>query len=314
MEIREAFELLNSRIIPSDAMLSKAKEHCDYIKRIFDNDSILRPIKFYYSGSYAKNTTISPLKDVDLVPHYDLEMCLKPNGDFYKPGNILGKFYQRLQQTFGTRITVRRQRRSIGIRFIDFDVELVPVFWDGNKEYKSYIPDREKDEWIITSIPMHLEFLSKRDSYNRLYAKTIRLIKVWKKHKAIPRSLKGFALELLVVKALDTSGTSTHFGENFFSVMDYVTNNRFEEIIWFDDYMSASQVASKQTPVMVIDPVNPTNNITYDISSREKDQILGKFDNAYQQARWALEAEERGNIPNARRRWRAIFGSGFPLR
>jgi hypothetical protein len=312
MNINEAFATFNSRIIPPDGIFGKARDHCEYIKRLLSNDRQLSPRKYYYSGSYAKNTCIAPLKDIDLVPYYDIEMCLKPNGDFYNPGTILGKFYQRLQQTFSSTLIVRRQKRSIGIRFTDFDVELVPVFWDGNSDHLSYIADREQKKWIITSIPKHIDFLKGRDRTYRPYGKTIRLAKAWKLNKSVP--LKGFALELIVVKSLDTLGTSSHFGRrNFFNVIQYIHENRFNDVIWFDDYYS-NGLQIDRSPLAVVDPVNPRNNVTSDVSNIEKRKILLKSDKAYKQAKWALEAEERGDIRIARERWRNIFGPKFPIR
>jgi hypothetical protein len=312
MNINEAFTKFYSRIIPSDAVLAKAKQHCDYLKQILNNDQNLRPLKFYYSGSYAKHTCITPLKDVDLVPYYPLEMCQKEDGDFYQPGIILGRFFTRLQQTYSSKLTVRRQKRSNGIRFSDFDVELVPVFWDGNEDYMAYIPDREKKTWILTSIPLHINFLKSRDLSYRPYGKTIRLMKAWKANNPTP--LKGFALELLAVKALDTYGTSAHFGINFNNVVRYIEENRFDEIVSFNDYTSKNQISFPNSPVMIADPVNPTNNITADVTYFEKNKILKKIDHAVKQSNWALSAEERGEIPLARERWRAIFGSKFPIR
>lgn len=312
MDIKGAFAIFNSRIIPSDATLAKAKQHCDFLKQILENDRELAPKKFYYSGSYAKDTCISPLKDVDLAPHYPLEMGQKENGELYMPGIVLGKFFTRLQQTYSSRLTVRRQKRSIGIRFVDFDVELVPVFWDGNKDYMAYIPDREEKSWIKTSIPMHIDFLKKRDLSYRPYGKTIRLVKAWKIQNAVP--IKGFALELLTVKALDKFGTSAHFGLNFYNVIRYVAEKRFDEAIWFNDYVTSNQIHVQKAPIMIVDPVNPTNNVTDDITSGEKQRILDKFDHAFKQATWAIEAEERGDIPSARERWRAVFGPDFPIR
>jgi len=312
MDVNEAFAKFNSRLIPPDGVLSKARTRCDFIKQILQNDSELAPRKFYYSGSFAKNTCISPLKDIDLAPHYDIEKCQKPNGEFYSPGIVLGKFFQRLKRTYSSKLTLRRQKRSIGIRAVDFDVELVPVFWDGNEDYYSYIADRDEKRWIKTSIPKHIEFLRGRDLTYRPFGKTVRLCKAWKLQKAVP--IKGFALELLVVKSLDTFGTSAHFGHNFFNVMRYVYENRFDEVIWFDDYMTLNQVRIQKSPIMIVDPVNPTNNVTGDVTCDEKEKILSKFEHAYKQATWALEAEEHGDIPLARDRWRAVFGPDFPIR
>jgi hypothetical protein len=310
MDIEEAFTIFNSRIIPSDSIYAKAKQHCDFLKQILENDSELSPKKFYYSGSYAKDTCISPLKDVDLVPHYNLEMCTKSDGDFYTPGIMLGKFFSRLQQTYSSRLTVRRQKRSIGIRFIDFDVELVPVFWDGNEDYDSFIPDREEKTWLKTSIPKHIEFFKSRDKTYRPYGKTVRLMKAWKNNHAV--QLKGFALELLTVKALDKYGTSTHFGVNFYNIVRYVKETGFNEIVWFNDYISANQIKINQSPIMIVDPINPTNNICSDITEIEKRRILDKFGLAFKQSEWALMNEKNGEIPLARSRWRTIFGPEFP--
>lgn len=312
MEVEEAFAEFYSRILPSNHILAKVRQHCDSLKRLLSNDHELAPEKFYYSGSYAKNTTISPLKDVDVASYYRIERCRKENGDFYSPGFILGKFFTRLRQTYGSRITVRRQKRSIGIRFVDFDVEIVPVFWDGNEKYIGLIADREERSWIKTSIPLHIEFLRKRDLSYRPYGKTVRLVKTWKVWNSVP--MKGFALELLTVKALDRYGTSANLGVNFSNVLRYTVEGGFRAPIWFDDYMRHDELRVTKSPIVIVDPVNPTNNVTGEVDEYDKGRILSKFTHAYQQTRWALKSEAEGDTVRARLRWRAVFGYNFPGR
>ena len=133
--IEKAFSKFYQRIQPSESRMDKARKRCDYIKSVLNNDRYFCPKKFLYSGSYAKNTCIKPLKDIDLVPYYNISRCLKSNGEFYAPGTILGNFYNRMIQMYWHQYTIRRQKRSIGILTPDFNIDLVPVFWDGNKKH-----------------------------------------------------------------------------------------------------------------------------------------------------------------------------------
>ena len=56
MDINESFQSLISGLIPSENTLDTARQHCEYIKQILGNDTELSPKKFFYSGSYAKDT------------------------------------------------------------------------------------------------------------------------------------------------------------------------------------------------------------------------------------------------------------------
>ncbi len=310
MEIENLFINYHSRLLPSEAILERARQSCEYIKQVLTNEGDLAPLKFYYSGSYAKATHIDPLKDVDLVLYYSLDDWHKSDGKLYSPGIVVGRLFARMFQLHGSRLTIRRQNRSVGIRFRDFDVDIVPALWDGNEQHLALIPDRESNKWMITSIPLHLEFLKNRDKTYRPYAKTIRIVKAWKRSNRV--NVPGFALELLTVKALDTYGTSGNLAVCFYRVLNYIYETKLRKPVYFTDYFKENKIDVEARPVIIVDPVNPRNNVTHSLNHANRLQMLRKVEKTLRRADHAFKAEESGNNRLAHRWWFSVFKEPFP--
>lgn len=312
MNVSDAFDTFHSRLIPSDAVLRNASEKVATVVRILENDAQLRPKKVLLSGSYAKHTHIAPLNDIDVVVHYPINDWVTARGQVFSPSIVIGRMFARLDQAYGHALTVRRQRRSVGLIYSDVKLDIVPALWELGPEYLSVIPDRISGSWVRTCIPKHLEFLSKRDKSYRPYAKTIRLVKAWRRNRSI--RIPGFSLELLTIKALDTYGTSAQLHINFYNVMKLLSLNRLSSPIVFTDYHEASDFKTTSDPIHIFDPINPHNNVASAISTDGKQRLLEKFERDFRLVDLAIEAEDRGDNSTALRWWRAIFGDPFPYR
>lgn len=310
MQVSDVFDSFHSKILPSDATLRNASERANVVIRLLENDDELRPKKVLFSGSYAKHTHLHPLNDIDVVAHYPINDWVTARGDVYSPGYVIGRLFGRMERAYSHVLTVRRQRRSVGLIYKDVKVDLIPALWEMGGDLTSVIPDRETGGWLRTCIPRHLEFLDRRDKTYRPFAKTIRLMKAWKKAKSI--RFPGFALELLTVKALDKTGTSAQLQVNVANVMNFIADTRLDKPVYFTDFWKASDIRIPQHPVVVIDPVNPQNNVASEVTEAEKQRFLEKFDKDFKLVCWAIDAEQRGERETALKWWRAVFRDQFP--
>lgn len=67
---------------------------------------------------------------------------------------------------------------------LDVDVSPVIVIYEGDKEYKGYLINKDTGERVLTSIPQHLEFIRKRKKkVPQHFRQVIRLIKWWNKER-----------------------------------------------------------------------------------------------------------------------------------
>ena len=310
MDIESLFLEFHSRLIPSDATLDKARKSCEYIKQVLNNEEDLAPSKFYYSGSYAKSTNIAPLKDIDLALYYSIDDWRKTDGSLYLPGIVVGRIFSRMKKLHGFRLTIRRQNRSIGLGFRDFDIDLVPALWDGNDQGYALIPNRDSNNWLVTSIPLHIEFLKNRDKTYRPYAKTIRIVKAWGKNNAV--NFPGFALELLTIKALDTYGTSNNLAVCFYNVMNYISETKLKIPVFFIDYYSKDKIDVKQKPIIIVDPVNPKNNVANSLNIFNRAHLINKVETTLRIAELAFKADFNNKQKLAHLHWYRIFKEPFP--
>jgi len=310
VDIESLFSEFHSRLLPSESIIDKARQSCEFIKQVLSNERELAPSKFYYSGSYAKSTNITPIKDIDLALYYSIDDWRKIDGSLYLPMIVIGRIFSRMTKLHGFRLTIRRQNRSIGLGFRDFDIDLVPALWDGNDYGYALIPDRESNNWLVTSIPLHIKFLKGRDKTYRPYAKTIRIVKAWKKNNAV--NFPGFALELLTIKALDTYGTSNNLAVCFYNVINYISENKLKTPIFFADYYSKDKIDVKQKPIIIVDPVNPENNVTNSLNIFNRAHLINKVETTLRTAELAFKADFNNRQKLAHLHWYRIFKEPFP--
>lgn len=310
MNVTEAFEAFHYKLLPSEGAKRKAAQHAEYVSRLLANDPYRRPIKILQSGSFAKHTHIDPLSDLDLAVHYHLEDWATSRGQPPNPGHIIGAIKARMEQALGHTVIVRAQRRSVGIVYADVKIDIVPALVKDTGTFDAIIPDRTTKKWVQTNIQRHIDFIKEQDRSYRPFAKTIRLMKAWKRTKSI--KLPGFALELLTVKALELAGTSADLQNCVFRVFDYVNSEQLRRPIAFNaNYRIRDIDTGEKTPVVIVDPVNPSNNVAEEVTYEQRAAFLVKIAKDWRNARLAMEAEDRGDSALSIRHWRAVFKDSF---
>ena len=79
------------------------------------------------------------------------------------------------------RVIVDKERAPlVGQAFEQYatDVEVTPILYEGDKDWRGYLWDRTTHEKILTSIPLHLDFIrDRKEKQPTHFAQVIRLIK-----------------------------------------------------------------------------------------------------------------------------------------
>src|SRR4051812_25146712 len=88
------------------------------------------------------------------------------------------------------------------------DVDVSPVHYEGDPEWRGHLYNRETGKPLLTSIPLHLTFIRKRKNEQPDdFAQMVRLVKWWvKQRKKNDESfrLKSFISEMIVSHLADT--------------------------------------------------------------------------------------------------------------
>lgn len=184
-----------------------------------------------YSGSIAKKTAINASKDLDIALHFK-------KGSFTTLKEMYEEVYDLLNKHY---YGVQKQSVSIGLPFENVDVVPGRRIEDGsNNDVNLYKKDTGTS--IKTNLETHKDYIK-----NSNCRKIIRLLKIWKFKHSI--KFKSFALELLVIKALEGfDGTSLTSKTK--KVLEYIEEN--------------------VETINLIDPANSNNNVSEVIADYKK--------------------------------------------
>jgi hypothetical protein len=192
--------------------------------------------RFYYAGSYGKDTIIRDRYDLDVVIYWPSTITDTLKALFDITGSVLRKRWNVVNPK-----TVAWEVPFDG----GFHIDAVPGrALDASYRYAN-LHRRDTGTSLQTSIKTHIDHV--RNSGRR---NVIRLLKLWRNRNNVP--LKTFILELVTVDACKGYPTND-LGPQLMAVFQYIENNI---------------VTAK-----VIDPANTNNVISDDLTLQEKYQI-----------------------------------------
>jgi hypothetical protein len=245
----------------------------------------------FLSGSYARSTMISPLKeaDVDIIAVLDSKYYHNyNNGQNNGQAGLLDLVKRTLKKTYTSTPDISRDGQAVTIRFTDFVVDVVPAF---NRQGGGYIiANSIEKNWIETDPKKHVELISASNkAHNGDLVPLIKMIKSWNRNNN--RHFNSFHLEVLALEIL-----------NNVTISDFPSGLRY----FFD---KGKDLINKRNP----DPAGYGGDVGSYINTAEKIQTaVNKFQLAYERALKAEDGARQGQIQNAVNSWITILGDYFP--
>lgn len=218
-----------------------------------------------YSGSIAKSTAVKGSYDLDIAVHFK-------NGSF----DTLKGMYDAVHDFLKKHYSIRRQRVSVALK--DLHVDVVPgrrINPDDTSDNDVNLYRTDTETRIKTNIVLQVSHVSASDA-----RELIKLAKIWRDVWNL--SFKSFAMELLVIKALDGFET-TGLDAMMRQVLTYIRDN--------------------VETVALPDPGNHSNDVASTIDSADKTYV--KKDAA--KGLGYLESEEKKKEPDMEDAWRKVF-------
>jgi len=266
--------------------------------------------KMMLSGSLAKGTALRSLNDIDIA-------CYISGAD--APSDVkalLDYLAERLRKAFPNfgPDQVKPQTYSVTVSFkgSGLDVDVVPILYAGDPNWYGNLVSQDDGSFLKTSIPLHLEFASKRKkTQEKHFAQVVRLVKFWARRVKQEQDgfrLKSFMIEMVLAKLCDDGLDFSDYPEALQHFFTYVARTNFREKIVFTDYYPASSVGTFSEAVQIIDPVNAVNNVARLYTPANADAIV----NAALDAGDAIDAALAA--PNKQLTiayWQKVFGSSF---
>lgn len=297
----------------------KKKEYREQAKRLQDKlvkyleDSPDFSLKrMITSGSLAKGTALKTINDIDVGCYIT---GVETTTDI---PTLISYLVEKLKKAFPnfTPDQVKPQTYCVTVSFkgSGLDVDIVPILYDGNKEWSGYLVSQINGELLLTNIPKHLEFIRKRKSENKIhFSQVVRLIKYWVKKQKEQNDnfrFKSFMVELVLAKLADEGKDFSNYIEAMQHFFTYVATSNIRELIAFEDYYKTSELLTYKEPVKIIDPVNPENNAAKLYTENNADLIVNAAIEAGDSIDSALYATTKEKTIYY---WQKIFGPSFSL-
>lgn len=262
------------------------------------------------SGSLAKGTALKTTSDADVACYVSSDtapntirelidwLAKKLEGAFpnFKPEQITKKTY------------------SVSVKFVGTgnEVDIVPISYAGDPQWRGELVSQENGERLMTSVPMHLEFVRKRKKANeKHYAQVVRLLKYWaqlRKQEDADFRFKSFMIELIVAYLADRGTALDDYPEALASFFTFMASDALRTTISFTDYYDDKKCKVTSDPVRIWDPVNCDNNVAKLYTANNKSKIVEAALEAGDAVDSALRAMNKGETL---RYWRKVFGPAF---
>lgn len=310
--VRFAQERVNLPKEKADEYRAQARRLREKLEAYLDEHPDFTLKKMMISGSLAKGTALRTLNDIDIA-------CYISGADAPKDvKKLLEYIAEKLRKAFPnfTDDQVKPQTYSVTVSFkgSGLDVDVVPILYDGDKQWYGNLVSQEDGSFLKTSIPLHLDFTKKRkDKHEVHFAQVARLVKFWAKNIKKQNEnfrFKSFMIEMVLSHLSDKGVDFSDYPEALQHFFSYLATSEFKKKIVFSDYYDEKTAGNFSTPIQIVDPVNPANNVAQLYTKEQANAIVDAALDAGDAIDAALAA------PNKQLSvyyWQKVFGSSFQV-
>jgi tRNA nucleotidyltransferase (CCA-adding enzyme) len=268
-------------------------------------------IKTLLSGSLAKGTALKTLNDIDVA------FYVKAGNAPSSEPDLLNWLADRLREAYPQMKPdqIKPNRHSVCIKYAvsGLSVDVVPVQYKGDPADRGYLFAFDGGDPVLTSIPLHLEFIRKRKGQQKIhFAQVIRLVKWWvrlQKSNDSEFRLKSFMTEIVVAHLADGGQAMADYTVALEKVFGYIVKSRLKTRISFTDYYPAAKLPGPTgKAIEIFDPVNETNNVAADYDDGHRQKLVGAAQDALEAISEARFATTRGRAIEC---WQDVLGPSF---
>lgn len=293
--MKSEFNRYLDAIQPTRAQRNLAKEELEFLEgKLSDYISDDDPYKFVKalrSGSFAKATALRRSDTADFDA--DIAIYLEDDGSERNWKDLIA-YIERLTRRAYERRTTRRPRfdpneSCVRAEFSvtpKINIDIVPIVAINHPAIPNWgvLPKRD-GTLCYTSVSEHIEFVRSRNDpeHGVPFRKQVRLLKIWR-NGAFSGSEQGkvssFFLELILGKAFDQRRcdlTGDALGD-LSRMIAWIIHDGLESVIHFPDSRVPLSGQPHPGPVVVLDPVNPEDNVAAAWTVHDRDRFLDRLD------------------------------------
>ena len=282
------------------------------LKKHIDENPGFALVKMLHAGSVAKGTALKTVNDLDAAVYVRSDDA--PGDDSGLVPWLAKRVREANPNLHHDQIVESNHCVTISYRGSGLDVDVVPVLYEGEEDDKGYLVDKNSGARMLTSIPLHLEFIRKRKNANPIhFAQVVRLVKWWVKElksKDPSFKCKSFMIELILAHLGDRGEIQlTDYPEALSGFFTYLVKSELRERIAFTDYYGASSLpAPTGAAIEIFDPVNPDNNIAVRYADSDRQRLVSAAEAAGDAIDEALFSDTKGRAVEC---WQLVLGSSF---
>lgn len=297
---------------------SDAERHREQVNRLrerlqakIDEDPNYGLIKMLHAGSVAKGTALRSVSDLDVAVY--VRAAAAPERD----PDLIPWLADRLAEANPSMDRDQFEEKdhcvTVNFRGSGLNVDVVPVLYEGEPDDRGYLVRKYTGERILTSVPLHLDFIrSRKQKYGRDFAQLIRLSKWWKRIVISGDAdfrFKSFMIELLWAYLADGGLALTDYPTALERFFTYIVRTELMQQVAFTDYIAAKDIPSRSgAAIEVLDPVNPDNNVAMRYDERDRVRMVDAAQDALSALGEARFATTRARAVDC---WRSVLGPSF---
>jgi hypothetical protein len=308
--VRFADERVNLKRDDAADLRAQANRLRDRLETYLEDHPDFALRKMMLSGSLAKGTALKSISDIDVGCYVSSDSTPE------KISDLIDWLAKKLETAFPNfkPEQIKRKTYSVGVTFISTgnEVDIVPILYAGDPQWRGDLVSQDTGEKLMTSVPMHLEFIRKRKAASdKHFAQVVRFMKFWsqlRKQQDENFRFKSFMIELIVAYLADRGLALNDYPSALGKVFAFIANDDFETAIAFADYYNPATCAATGAPVRIWDPVNNKNNVSALYTQQNKEKIVEAALDAGDAIDSALRAITKGETV---RYWQKIFGPTF---
>jgi hypothetical protein len=280
------------------------------LRRKITEDASFKVKDFKKTGSIMKGTVLKPTGeigvDADIAVFLDVSESEREDIDNLHAiirKLLIAAYPTKKEQDF------QIQPRTLGIHFTTsgLDVDLVPVIPIPKEPGYGWQPSSQRAHPVKTSIQGQLDFIKSRKDADPRFKTIVRLLKKWRNEQELDR-LRSFAIELIVAHLYDKQGAAASLEDGILRFWKYVTQSKLQQKISFAENGTVSKFPDD--PVVILDPVNNSNNVTARLTDAERIEIVAAAQTAYETIAAATWKGGKGDTIDL---WKEVFGRSFTI-
>jgi tRNA nucleotidyltransferase (CCA-adding enzyme) len=304
--VRYVEERINLPKVDADKHRKQVNLLRERLEAKIDEDPAFDLIKMLHAGSVAKGTALRTVNDLDVAVY--VKTGAAPKADSQLVPWLAARLAEANPNMHPDQFEPQPHCVTINFRGSGLNVDVVPVLYEGGADDCGWLVRRNSGDRVLTSIPLHLKFMSDRKRlYGNDYKQLIRIIKWWKREKAL--RFKSFMIELLWARLAATGASLTDYPTALEYFFTYIVKSGLKERVFFTDHYSAASLPARNTGVIeIFDPVNPDNNIAKNYGETDRKAIINA---AHEALDAIIEARFATTKTEAVECWQDILGRGF---